>query len=429
MNSPSYQSRRQLETLDRGNLESLQLTKLNGLLNEILPDNQFYQKKLNGLRSLDSLRDLSDLPLTTKAELIGDASDSTIATNTTYPLERYVRFHRTSGTQGRPLVVLDTAEDWQWWIDSWQFVLDAAEINECDRVLMAFSFGPFIGFWSANDAAIARGALVVPTGGMSSIARLQLIQSTDATALFCTPSYALHLAEVAGMQNINLGKSSVRVIVVAGEPGGSIPTLRQQIEDAWQAKVIDHVGASEIGPWGFADRRQSGILVNESEFIAEFIDPQSGQPVPMGRDEPCELVLTTLGRAGSPVIRYQTGDLVRPKFDNQSESGFVLLDGGVLGRRDDMMIIRGVNIFPSSIEQILRGFPRIAEYRMTAFKRGAMDQLSIEIEDPKDQPEQIAEALKVNLGLNVDVASVALGSLPRFEAKGKRFVDQRNEPS
>lgn len=321
------------------------------------------------------------------------------------------------------MVVLDTDEDWQWWIDSWQFVLDAAELTEQDRVFMAFSFGPFIGFWSANDAVAARGSLVIPGGGLSTLSRLELIRSTQTTALFCTPTYALHLAEVAAENQIDIAATDVRRIVVAGEPGGSVPAIRERLETTWNAKVIDHSGATEIGPWGYADSEARGLHVNESEFIAEFLSVETGELASEG--ELSELVLTTLGRAGCPVIRYRTGDLVRPTWNADGPCRFVLLDGGVLGRADDMMIIRGVNVFPSAVEQILRSFPEVVEYRITAFKSSEMDSLRVEVEDHLEDPTRIVHEFQLRLGLKVDVQCVPLGSLPRFEAKGKRFVDER----
>ena len=308
-------------------------------------------------------------------------------------------------------------------METWQYVLDSAALNASDRVVMAFSFGPFIGFWSAFDAAVERGAMIAPTGSLSTVARIELIRSIQATIIFCTPSYALHMAEVAQQNEIDLTSSSVKKIIVAGEPGGSIPSIRQQIESSWAAKVIDHSGASEVGPWGFADANGTGIYVNEAEFAAEFISLATGKPATEG--ELSELVLTCLGRIGSPVIRYRTGDLVRPQWHTSGDCNFVLLQGGVLGRTDDMMIIRGVNIFPTSVEKILRGFPEIVEYRLTTFKQESMDQLKIEIEDQLASPERVRDELQIQLGLRVDVECVPAGSLPRFEAKGKRFIDQR----
>ncbi len=424
MNLSTFATRRTLEQLDRDQLTAHQLRRLNSLLERILPGNSFYAEKLGStslpIRSLDDFR---QLPFTTKDELASDKTDGGLASNLSFPPNQYVRFHRTSGTRGQPMIVLDTAEDWQWWIDTWQFVLDAAEVTPDDRAAMAFSFGPFIGFWSANDALAARNALVIPGGGMGTVARLDLILQSRASVLCCTPSYALHLASVAQERNISIADSSVRAIIVAGEPGGSAAVTRERIESAWQARLIDHAGATEIGPWGYGNNHGTGLHVVESEFMAEFISLEtSGLTV---KSELSELVLTTLGRDGAPVIRYRTGDLVRPVFGGQDANRFVFLEGGVLGRVDDMMIIRGVNVFPSAVEQILRKIPEINEYRMTVRTEGEMDALSIEVEDPMDEPTRIVEALRRSLGLTVDVRCVEPGSLPRFELKGHRFVDER----
>jgi phenylacetate-CoA ligase len=417
-------SRRQLEGLPADQLAKHQRDRLNELLAAMLPHNRFYADKFSDIElPLASLETLDHLPFTFKEDLLNDPDGSHYAANRTYPLESYVRFHRTSGTRGRPLVVVDTQEDWMWWLDCWQYVLDTADIGAEDRVMLAFSFGPFVGFWSAFDALAQRGALVIPAGGLNTLARLELIRSHRATCLLCTPSYAMHLAEVAAENQIDPTTLDVRRIIVAGEPGGSVPNVRRQIEAGWNAEVIDHSGATEVGPWGYADRERRGLHVNEAEFIAEFLSVETGKVA--GEGELAELVLTTLGRVGAPVIRYRTGDLVRPTWNHEGENRFVLLDGGVLGRADDMMIIRGVNVFPSSVEQILRGFPEIIEYRLTAFRKVQMDQLSVEIEDRLNDPDRVARELQLRLGLRIEVTTVEIGSLPRFEAKGKRFIDLR----
>jgi phenylacetate-CoA ligase len=420
----SSDERRKLEGLDRDALQELQLEKLNRLLAEIIPANRFYAGKFQGISlPLASLDDLKKLPFTTKEEIQVAANDDLLVANHTYPRDRYVRFHQTSGTRGEPMVVLDTAEDWRWWVDCWQFVLDAAGVTASDRAVLAFSFGPFIGFWSAFEALAARGALTIPAGGMHTHGRVELIRRTEATTLFCTPTYALHLAEVAEEQGINLARMSVERIIVAGEPGGSVPAVRQRIEEAWGARVCDHCGATEVGPWGYGDTQQRGVHILESEFIAEFISLETGQAAREG--ELSHLVLTTLGRTGCPVIRYRTGDLVRPYWSTGGKNRFVLLEGGVIARTDDMMVIRGVNVYPTSIEQILRSFPEVVEYRMTVRKKGALDEMIIEVEDRLMQPERIAKDLEVKLGLRIDVRCVSALSLPRFEGKGRRFVDER----
>jgi phenylacetate-CoA ligase len=421
---PSVEERRRTMQLDRPALAQLQLEQLNRLLAEILPHNAFYKRKLAGCPTqLESLDQLASLPLTTKEELQPVTGGEPFAANRTFPIDQYVRCHQTSGTRGRPLVVVDTADDWKWWIDAWQYVLDSADVAPSDRALLAFSFGPFIGFWSAFDALVARGALVIPGGGLGSLPRIELIRTARVSTLLCTPTYALRLAEVAAEHNINLATSTVEKIIVAGEPGGSVPATRQRIESAWGARLIDHGGATEIGPWGFADREGRGLYVNEAHFIAEFVSVATGHPA--HERELSHLILTTLGRSGSPIIRYRTGDLVRPTWPAEGPCRFVLLEGGIVGRADDMMIIRGMNVYPTAVEQILHSFPEVVEYRLTARKHGAMDELIVEVEDHLQQPARIAQELRLRLGLKFDVRCVPALSLPRTEGKGQRFVDER----
>jgi len=400
----------------------------------VRPRNLFYEKKFAGLPyEIASLDQWRDFPMTTKGELSSQADSTGLAPHHTFPIRDYLRFHRTSGSTGRPLVILDRAEDWAWWIRTWQFVLDAAKIEAGTTVLMAFSFGPFIGFWSANEACLARGCRVVPGGGMSTAARLDLIQSAGCSVLFSTPSYTLHLAEEANKRGMDASKLGVQKIFVAGEPGGSIASIRQRIENAFDATVFDHVGATEVGPWGMGTPDGKAIHVIEHEFIAEFLpcewsDHQSSNP----KEEksrpttaPMELVLTSLGREGVPALRYRTGDIVRPRFDHHDANGFVRLEGGVIGRTDQMLTIRAVNVFPTSIEAILHSIPEIAEFRLIASREGAMDQLTIEVEDELHQPARITDLLDRSLGLRVEVVDVASGSLPRSTDKAKRFLDRR----
>lgn len=418
------ETRRLHQSLEGSALEEHQFARLNALLSHVLPANGFYAEKLAEVRRpVTSLEELGDWPYTFKEELLSSRHAGGFAANLTLSPEKYVRFHQTSGTRGRPLVVLDTAEDWAWWIDCWQYVLDAAGVTADDTALLAFSFGPFVGFWSACDAAAARGCLVVPGGGLNTLARLELLRTSRTTIVFCTPSYALHMAEVAANRQIDVAELHVRVLVLAGEPGGSIPAVRERIRQAWQADVFDHAGATEVGPWGYSDSNRRGLHVLESEFIAEFLSLETGGPA--GEGELAELVLTTLGRAGCPVLRYRTGDVVRPTWRHQEATRFVLLDGGVLGRTDDMMIIRGVNVFPSAIEQIVRSFPEVIEYRAVVEKQEEMDYLTIEVEDRLDQPQRVADELRLRLGLKIEVRNVPPGTLPRFEGKGTRFVDER----
>ena len=258
---------------------------------------------------------------------------------------------------------------------------------------------------------------------MSSLQRLEMARTHRPSVICCTPSYALHLAELAAENKIDIRNLGVRLLVLAGEPGGSVPAVRTKLKELWNAEVHDHSGSTEVGPWGFGDPAGTGLHIIEAEFIAEFLSLATGGPA--GEGDEAELVITNLGRSGCPVIRYRTGDVVRPKWNADGDNRFVLLDGGVLGRNDDMLVVRGVNVFPSSIDHILRSFPEVVEYRATVYRVSEMDRLRIEVEDRLQQPDRITRELKVLLGLRVEVEAVPLGSLPRFEGKGKRFIDQR----
>jgi phenylacetate-CoA ligase len=264
---------------------------------------------------------------------------------------------------------------------------------------------------------------------MSSHLRLRTIEAVSPTVLCCTPTYALWLAEVAAEGPAGLLRdSSVRLVIVAGEPGGSIPATRNRIEESWGARVIDHHGLTETGPLSFECLDSPGGLhVNEGEYICEILDPLTGQPVPDG--ERGELVVTNLGRTASPVLRYCTGDIVvRTRDRCLCGRSWARLEGGILARADDMINIRGVNVYPAAIESVVRLFPEVSEFRSTASRRGAMWSLSVEIEatpgagDAPSLAEAIGRKLREALGLTIPVSGLEPGSLPRFEMKARRFV-------
>jgi phenylacetate-CoA ligase len=418
----------------RESLDAIKLARLRELLRTILPHNRFYADKLGRVlprpADLTTLADLADWPFTFKEELVAAAAGSGRPANLTWPVERYVRFHQTSGTHGRPLLVFDTVDDWGWWMACWRLVLERGGVGPGDRVLVASSFGPYVGFWSAFEAVIAASAMAIPGGGLSSAGRLEILRGAEATVLVATPSYALHLAEVAEQSKIDVAALPVRLVVVAGEPGGSVPAVRARIAAAWDADVLDHAGATEVGPWGVGDLRGPGLDVIEPFFHAEFLALESGRPAAEG--ELSELVLTTLGRAGAPLIRYRTGDLVRPTWAAAADVAagacpWVRLAGGVLGRADDMLVVRGVNIFPGAIDDIVRGFPEVVEHRLTVGTRESLDELQLEIEDRLKAPDRVARELQLRLGLRVAVEAVPVGSLPRFEGKARRIVDRRGK--
>jgi phenylacetate-CoA ligase len=408
---------------DETRIRQWQLQQLNAQLAAILPLNRFYSAKFGAQTlQLQNLDELAGLPLTTKQELVASAAESQegISAHHTYESSRYSRIHRTSGTTGSPLLVLDTANDWEWWSATWQHVLEAAAITTRDRIFMAFSFGPFIGFWSAHQACVDRGATVIPGGGLTSLARLEFMRQSQATVMCCTPSYALHLAEVARRENFAIDSLSLKTLIVAGEAGGSIPAVRSLIEETWQAHVVDHSGATEIGPWGFGWPDRPGLHIIETSFIAEFL-PSTGA----GNEMLSELVLTSLGRTGAPVIRYRTGDIVRVHRPAEGPCRFLWLPQGVVGRADNMVTIRGVNIFPSSIDALIRQFPAVSEFRVIVTRREHLDQLELEIEASEATKADIEKQLTSQLGLRISVKCVTNGTLPRHEGKAQRWQDDR----
>ena len=240
--------------LDRKGLEAHQYACLQQLLAAVVPANSFYTNKLLESGVGDGIGSVSDYvsrtPFTVKQELVDDQLQyPPYGTNLTYPVEEYTRQWQTSGTSGSPMRWLDTPESLSWMLDSWETVYRSADVTVEDRVFFAFSFGPFLGFWTAFEAAGRIGCLCLPGGGMSSLARVRAILDSQMTVICCTPTYAIRLAEVASAEGIDLSKSRVRRIIVAGEPGGGIPATRSRIESLWPgAKLVDHHGMTEIGP-------------------------------------------------------------------------------------------------------------------------------------------------------------------------------------
>ena len=421
-------------SLDRVRMEALQLEKLQRLLALVSEDNPFYSAKLRkaGVRPhVASLEEfLTTTPFTHKTEIVDNqAQYPPYGSNLTYPLDRYIRFTQTSGTTGRPIRWLDTRENWEWMIDCWVRVYESARARPGDRVFFPFSFGPFLGFWIAFEAAAKIGCLAISGGGMRSAARIQTILDNEVTILCSTPSYALHLAEVARDDGLDLRQSKVRAIILAGEPGGSLPSTRALIERLWPgACVVDHHGMTEIGPVSYECPERPGTLhIMEAGYLPEIIDPATQEQ--LGPGERGELVLTNLGRVGSPLIRYRTGDIVHRASDLVCRCGSseMALEGGILARTDDMLIVRGVNVYPGAVEEILRSCG-VTEFRVEVYVERALAEMKIEIEpDPSDpNPDHLvdrtAAALLNTLGFRVTVSCVSCGSLPRFEGKARRWL-------
>ncbi|MBX3442670.1 MAG: AMP-binding protein [Planctomyces sp.] len=407
-------------------MTSTGLARLSDMLREVLPTNAFWKARLAGCNTrVSTPEDLQQLPFVTKAELVADqAAHPPYGSNLTFPRSAYCRLHQTSGTTGRPLRWLDTPDSWRWILGCWETIYSDIGIREEDVFAFPFSFGPFLGFWAAFEGACRLGRLSLAGGGLSTEARLAMIAENSATVVCCTPTYALRLAETAERLGLDLASGGVRTIVVAGEPGGNVPPVRERIERAWGARVFDHWGMTELGPLAIEpEGERGGLRMLDSACLSEVIDPASGQPAAAGALG--ELVVTNLGRVGQPLIRYRTGDLVRAR---ERGDDCVFLDGGVLGRTDDMFIVRGNNVFPSSIEAVVREFPEVVEFRMTLREERSMPHLELEIEAREDfvagmeeLAERVRQRVKDRLNFQPEVTAAPPGSLPRYELKGRRF--------
>ncbi len=417
----------------RKDLEARQLSLLNHLLEETLASNAFYQNKIGVPAKAAKFSSLAEFrerfPLTTKAEWTADQeAHPPYGTNLTYPLSRYTRCHQTSGTSGAPMRWLDTAESWKHILEDWMEVMRAAGLRREDRFFFAFSFGPFLGFWAAFEAALRRGSFCLPGGGMTTATRLQAIMQNEITVLACTPTYALRMGEMAAEQEME--RPPLRRILVAGEPGGSLPAMRRRLAELWpSASVFDHHGMTETGPVSFQCPNHPGILhLIDSSYLAEVRNPQTQETAVPG--ERGELILTTLRRTGSPLIRYRTGDLVQLAEPDACgcDRNLTTLDGGILGRLDDMVIVRGVNVYPGAIDEIIQISGGVAEYQVEISEHRSLTELTIRIETKSSEANPAAVAqnleceLRQRLALRIPVQTVPPQTLPQFEMKARRWT-------
>jgi phenylacetate-CoA ligase len=391
--------------------------RVGDLLGLVRERNPFQRERLDG-------RD--EIPLLEKRELVRDQQHHPpFGSNLTYPLASYVQLHQTSGTTGPPLRVLDTAEDWAWWRTLFADTLRVAGVRPDDRVALAFSFGPHVQFWAAKEGLLELGAMAIPLGGMTSVQRLRTLAEVEATGLMCTPTYALRLFEVAIENRLEAALESIQRVICTGEPGASLGSVRSRIEESFGARCFDHAGLTEVGPFGYPCPEGGGMHVYDEEFVCEILDPD-GRPAPEG--ERGELVLTPLRRTGFPVLRYRTGDVVV----NTSKScpgghDDRWLPGGIVGRTDDMVVIRGMNVYPSAIEEAVREVCGQGEFRITFYSEpSGMDEIKLEVElSDGAAARRLQELMRQQLGLRVRIVPVAPGVLPRQEGKARRVVDER----
>ncbi len=354
------------------------------------------------------------------------------------PLEEVTEFRQTSGTTGQPVYQADTWQDWEWWAECWATLLWAQGYRPSDRVFLPFGYNVFVAFWAAHYACEKLGCETVPGGVLDTKARILKLQELQVTGMMATPTYVLGMADVARKMGIDAEKDlQVKKITCAGEPGALIPSTKRRIEEAWGAKVYDHVGATEIGAWGFECSEQSGALhINEAMFLVEIEDWDTGRPV-TEPGHPGKMIITALDRIGQPCVRFDSKDIIEYGSERCScGRSWRLIPGGVVGRADDITKVKGVLLSPSAIEDVVRSINGLSnEYEVLVEKRGDADYIVIKVElspDATSYEKQIQEnlknelRLKTNLGYDIQVHP--FGTLPRYEIKARRFKDLRKHP-
>ena len=429
-----------LERASRAEMTRVQTRRLREQVAHATAASPFYRRKLKaaGIKpaAVRTLDDLARLPFTTKDELKENQAEKPPWSDVlAVPLDDVLRIHMTSATTGRPLAFLDTREDWYGFYHSYARALHAFGVRKPDFVMAAFSYGPWIGYWSGFYAAQDLGCLVFPVGGLSTDQRIDALLNYPITVLGCTPSYALFLAETAAKKGIDLAKDTkIRITWHTGEPGASIPATRAKIEAAFGAKAYDLPGLTEIAAWGFECEARAGLThVNEDYCYPEVLDEQ-GRPVRPG--ERGELVFTSLYRKAMPLLRYRTRDVVQ-LADRRCPCGRTLIafEGGVHARLDDMKKVRGVIVYPRRVEELVRPHANVDEFQVVFRRHEGLDDILIRIDpspslslgDRDGLQTKLAEDLRIGLGIRVTVDIGEPGSLPRWDHKARRVRDERTE--
>ncbi len=432
-----------LETLEREQLRRLQFEKFKSIFKWAYDNSRFHKKLYRdaGIEPGDikSFDDIHKVPKVEKSMMqkIQRKDPFPYGDALCVPIEDVTEFRQTSGTTGNPVYQPDTWQDWEWWSECWSYILWAQGYRPCDRVFIPFGYNIFVAFWAGHYAAEKIGCEVVPGGVLDTETRILKIQELKATAMMGTPTYMLNMAETAANKmGIDPSKLGIKRITCAGEPGASIPATKNRIEQAWNAKVFDHAGATEIGAWSYECRAQSGGLhVNEAFFLVEIEDIETGEII----DEPDrqgKMIITAFDRTAQPCIRFDSKDIIMWKKDPcPCGRTFRQIKGGVLGRTDDITKVKGVLLSPAAIEAVVRAMPELSnEYQVVVDKIKDHDTIELNVELIPDcrRVEQAVKTklakqlrLKTNLGYRINFHDY--GQLPRFAVKAKRFNDKRKK--
>jgi phenylacetate-CoA ligase len=432
-----------VEPLGRESLEALQLVKLRRQVSWAAQRSPWYGRTLRGVDA-DDLRSMSDLrrlPMLTRTDwMSSQAEHPPYGELPTIDGHDAIRVHTTSGTTGQgPLRALDSRKDWAWIAEMWAYGIWGCGVRPGDTAYIAFGYGSFIGFWGLHYSMEKIGVLNVPGGAQTTDVRVRQIVDFGATVVASTPTYALRLAQEAEALGIDLPGSAVQRVILSGEPAGSIPQTKALIERQWGAKAFDTAGMTEIGTIMVfeCEHQPGGTHIIEDHVIEEVIDPQTLEQMDYGVAG--ERVVTSFGRGAIPLVRYRTGDLVCkvPASRCTCGRGFDIYEGGILGRVDDMKIIRGTNVYPRAIEAIVREFSEVDEFQTVITREGVRDEITLRVELKlrwdEERWEGLAETLHNRLalaheGLNFRIERAGEGELPRFELKAKRTVDKRHAP-
>ncbi|MDF1578060.1 MAG: phenylacetate--CoA ligase [Desulfobulbales bacterium] len=423
------------ECISRADLEQLQLERLQATLYRVATHVPFYRKKFRELgidpENFSSLDDLAQLPFTTKQDLRDNYPYDLFAV----PLREVVRIHASSGTTGQATVVGYTENDIKNWSKLIARILTAAGVTKDDVVQIAFGYGLFTGGFGLHYGAERIGASVIPISSGNTKRQIQIMQDFRTTALVCTPSYALLLADVIEEQGINLASMSLKYGLFGGEPWSE--AMRSEIQNKLSIIATDNYGLSEVMGPGVAGECQErkGLHLNEDHFLVEVINPDTLEPVAPG--EIGELVVTTLTKEAFPVIRYRTRDLTRLIAEPCPCGRTLTRMERVLGRTDDMLIIKGVNVYPSQIEEILFEVEGTKpHYQIVVEREGRLDKATVLVEvveslffdriaKQNELIDLIKKRLATELGIGVEVKLVEEKSLERSEGKAKRIIDKR----
>ncbi len=434
-----------IELMPKNELRQLQLKRLKGVVGYAWRYCRFYRDIMErrGITP-DNILTLEDFykrfPVTGRDDLDKDQlKNPPYGTRLAVPLDTALRYHTTSGTTGKPPVkAFDTERDWIWGADAWAASLYNFGVRPNDVVMMAFGYGSFIGFWGAHYAFEKIGCRVHPTGGMDTKTRIHMILDLGITVLCCTPSYALRMLHVAEEEGMDVAAwSRLSKIVVGGEPGASIPATREFIERRFNAHLGDFMGTTETAGLIAASCSMlcGGLHINEDRFLTEVVDPATLNSVGYGNRG--MMVVTPLVKEAMPLIRYATNDIVILEKGDDCSCGrvFDLFRGGILGRYDDMVKVRGVQLTPQMVEEVVRSFPEVEEFFTTVEERDGLDTLFIKVELRADTGPKSAELVclkikekaKAEIRLTPEVLVQPFYSLPRFELKARRFKDLRSK--